>query len=121
MAMSEVFRVECARPGLKHAPGLIGDFDDLERARTEAQAFKASSPRHRVTITRGVEVPAPKDAAHCYDGTTYQLGERKVACDPGGEHLAAWREHYGLPVDAQPHHAGHWFVPSGEPVEEVTV
>ncbi|MHB1950243.1 MAG: hypothetical protein ACYCQK_02060 [Acidiferrobacteraceae bacterium] len=57
VALPPRFRVCVARPGLEHAPGLVGDFDSIDAARDAAQQFKAASPEHHVTITTGADVP----------------------------------------------------------------
>jgi hypothetical protein len=55
--MSTRYRVESARPGLEHAPGLVGDYEKPGAARKAARLAKDSRPEDRVTIQLGEDVP----------------------------------------------------------------
>jgi hypothetical protein len=52
--MGTRYRVQCLRPDHR-TPSLVGDYDDVEAARSDAQAIKTIRPADQVTITPGVE------------------------------------------------------------------
>lgn len=54
--MAVRFRVQCLRAD-HHAPGLVGDFEDLEQARDAARSVKSSRPGDAVSIQAGQDTP----------------------------------------------------------------